>query len=79
MIKPILLFVSLVFCVQPDLLAQTSYPFKVSTDRMLWHDKVDAQQRKVLEKKSPLDESIELQISDALIRRVELPLISPQS
>lgn len=71
MIKQLLLFVSLVMAVHADLLAQTSYPFKVSMDRMLWHDKVDAQQKKVLEKKSPLDESIELQITDALIRRVD--------
>jgi len=71
MIKPILLFVTLVVAVHVNLAAQTAYPFKVSMDRMLWHDKVDAQQKKVLDKKTPIDESIELQITDALIRRVD--------
>lgn len=71
MIKPLVLFVSLVITMPLFLQAQTSYPFKVSTDRMLWHDKVDAQQKKLLEKKSPVDESIELQITDALIRQVD--------
>ncbi len=51
--------------------AQTSYPFKVATDRMLWHDKVDAQQKKVPEKFLPADESIRLQVNDALIRQVD--------
>jgi len=71
MVKQLLLFVSLITVVHVHLTAQTSYPFKVTMDRMLWHDKVDAQQKKVLEKKSPIDESIELQITDALIRRVD--------
>src|SRR5678815_574366 len=71
MIKQLLLFVSLITVAHIHLNAQTSYPFKVTMDRMLWHDKVDAQQKKVLEKKSPIDESIELQITDALIRRVD--------
>lgn len=72
MIKQSLLVLASVVLLQCTLSAQTSYPFKVSTDRMLWHDKVDAQQKKLLEKKlSPADESIDLQITDALIRRVD--------
>jgi hypothetical protein len=55
-------------------LAQTSYPFKVSTGRMLWHDKIDKQQSKLIKdgsvKLSP-DESVNLQISDALIRKID--------
>lgn len=51
--------------------AQTSYPFKVATDRMLWHDKVDAQQKRIAEKSLPKDESIRLQVNDALYRRVD--------
>ncbi len=51
--------------------AQSSYGFKVATDRMLWHDKVDAQQKKINEKDLPKDESIRLQVTDALLRRVD--------
>jgi len=51
--------------------AQTSYPFKVATDRMLWHDKVDAQQKRIAEKSLPKDESIRLQVNDALYRRID--------
>ncbi|MGZ5255747.1 MAG: hypothetical protein ACXWCT_15170, partial [Flavitalea sp.] len=55
----------------PLIQAQTSYPFKVATDRMLWHDKVDAQQKRIGEKFLPKDESIRLQVNDALHRRVD--------
>lgn len=52
-----------------------SYPFKVATERMLWHDKVDRQQKRLLspdgQVKLSSDESINLQIADALIRRVD--------
>ena len=50
---------------------QTSYGFKVATDRMLWHDKVDAQQKKISDKFLPKDESIKLQVTDALFRQVD--------
>lgn len=55
--------------------AQNSYPFRVATDRMLWHDKIDKQQKRLLAPDGSLkitsDESINLQIADALIRRVD--------
>ncbi|MGZ5136156.1 MAG: hypothetical protein ACXWCG_13445, partial [Flavitalea sp.] len=55
--------------------AQTAYPFRVSMDRMLWHDKIDKQQKRLynsggLLKLSP-DESVNLQIEDALVRRID--------
>jgi hypothetical protein len=56
--------------------AQTSaYPFKVATDRMLWHDKIDNQQKRLDTTGGNLsindDESIDLHITDALYRRVD--------
>ena len=61
------------------LLAQTSYaqnpyPFAVAKDRMLFHDNVDKEQKKLLKDGSvqlSRDESINLQIEDALIRRLD--------
>jgi hypothetical protein len=56
------------------LLAQTSYPFVVARDRMLFHDNVDKEQKKLLKEgtvKFSKDESINLQIEDALIRRLD--------
>jgi len=57
-----------------QLLAQTSYPFVVARDRMLFHDNVDKEQKKLLKEgsiKLSKDESINLQIEDALIRRLD--------
>jgi len=56
------------------LLAQTSYPFVVAKDRMLFHDNVDKEQKKLLKNGSVTfskDESINLQIEDALIRQLD--------
>lgn len=51
------------------------YPFAVARDRMLWHDNVDKEQRKLLNGNGTVqltrDESINLQIEDALIRRLD--------
>ena len=51
------------------------YPFAVSRDRMLWHDNVDKEQRKLLNSSGTVqltrDESVNLQIEDALIRRLD--------
>lgn len=69
-LRSLLLFVVVVAQFQ-FVFGQTSYGFKVATDRMLWHDKVDAQQKKVSEKSLPKDESIRLQVVDALSRRVD--------
>src|SRR5215210_1100730 len=55
-------------------LAQTSYPFIVAKDRMLFHDNVDREQRKLLKDGTvqlSKDESINLQIEDAMIRRLD--------
>lgn len=55
--------------------SQTSYPFRVSMDRMLWHDKIDKQQKKLYNTEGQLrlsaDESVNLQIEDALIRKID--------
>lgn len=56
--------------------AQTHiYPYAVARDRMLWHDNVDKEQRKLLGSNGTVqltrDESINLQIEDALIRRLD--------
>src|SRR5215213_10245349 len=51
------------------------YPFVVARDRMLWHDNVDKEQRKLIKSDGTVqlskDESINLQIEDALIRRLD--------
>jgi hypothetical protein len=51
------------------------YPFAVARDRMLWHDNVDKEQRKLIKSDGTVqlsrDESINLQIEDALIRRLD--------
>ena len=57
-----------------------SYPYKVAQDRMLWHDYVDKEQLRLIHlggnKNDSLitltrDEAINLQVTDALIRRVD--------
>lgn len=58
----------------------SAYPYKVAQDRMLWHDNVDRQQQKLLQAggnrndslvRFSRDETINLQVTDALIRRVD--------
>ncbi|HVM87696.1 MAG TPA: hypothetical protein VMT76_05875 [Puia sp.] len=55
--------------------AQTSYPFKVAQDRMLFHDDVDKEQGRFLrlEEKTMIvkDENVKLEMNNALIRRVD--------
>jgi hypothetical protein len=57
-----------------------AYPYKVAQDRMLWHDNVDREQKRLLglggNKSDSLirlvkDENVNLQITDALIRQVD--------
>lgn len=56
-----------------------SYPFKVQQDRMLWHDNIDKQQKRLLALDGKADDSlnlvkdqnINLEIADAMIRRVD--------
>jgi hypothetical protein len=76
-----LMFFPLVIAAGPKGLAQTSaYPYKVAQDRMLWHDNVDKEQRKLLAIgggkadsiiKLSKDENVNLQVTDALIRQVD--------
>ena len=51
------------------------YAFPVARDRMLWHDNVDKEQRKLINSSGTValtrDESVNLQIEDALIRRLD--------
>ncbi len=64
-----------------DGVAQTSaYPYKVAQDRMLWHDNVDKEQQKLLVAgggsrdslmRLSKDETVNLQVTDALIRQVD--------
>ncbi|MEO8583069.1 MAG: hypothetical protein ABI415_04680 [Flavitalea sp.] len=55
--------------------AQTAYTFKIATDRMLFHDQVDKQQKQLLDKEGEIklsdDESVNLQVGDAVIRQVD--------
>jgi hypothetical protein len=61
--------------------AQTSvYPYKVAQDRMLWHDNVDKEQQKLIIAgggrhdsviRLAKDETVNLQITDALVRQVD--------
>lgn len=55
-------------------LAQSSYPFKVATNRMLWHDKVDALQQKIDEAgtyNNINDELVKLYINGALAGQID--------
>ncbi len=55
--------------------AQNAYTFKIATQRMLWHDKVDNQQKRLVQKNGTIkltgDETINLRIFDAIIRRID--------
>src|ERR1700754_4188981 len=57
-----------------------AYPYKVAQDRMLWHDNVDKEQQRLVILgggrydcliRLSKDETINYQITDALIRRVD--------
>ena len=64
-----------------DSLAQpNSYPYKVAQDRMIWHDKVDQEQQRLIVMgngksdsviRFSKDDAINLQITDALCRQVD--------
>src|SRR5678815_5508217 len=74
MIPRLLIFICLLMPGTP-LLAQTAYTFKISTERMLFHDQVDKQQKAMLNdhdslKLSP-DDAINLQVGDVFIRQVD--------
>jgi len=68
------------FFVAANLFGQpTSYPYKVEQTRMLWHDNIDKEQKRLLALDGKGDDSItiskddniNLQIADALIRQVD--------
>lgn len=69
------LFVFLVFIIPVLLNAQSSYSFSISTDRMLFHDQVDKQQKQLAGKDGVFnytgDESVNLQIEDVFGRQVD--------
>jgi hypothetical protein len=70
------LFVFLILLLPSLLLrAQTSYSFKIATDRMLFHDQVDKEQKHFFGKDGSFnlsdDESVNLQLADVLIRQVD--------
>jgi hypothetical protein len=57
-----------------------AYPYKVSQDRMIWHDKIDQEQKRLLVLgggshdsliRYVKDENVNLQITDALMRQVD--------
>lgn len=56
-------------------ISQTAYTFRIATDRMLFHDLVDKQQKLLLDKNDSLkvseDESINLQVADVLLRQID--------
>jgi Ca2+-binding EF-hand superfamily protein len=65
-----------IFLVLPcALLSQTASRFKISTNRMLFHDLVDKQQKLLLNANDSLklsdDESVNLQVADVLLRQVD--------
>ncbi|PWT78741.1 MAG: hypothetical protein C5B59_01135 [Bacteroidetes bacterium] len=57
----------------------TTYPFKVQQERMLWHDNIDRQQKRLLALDGKpddslhlsKDENVNLEIADAMIRQVD--------
>jgi len=73
-------FAGLVFAALQGRAQPNSYPYKVAQDRMLWHDKVDKEQQKLFAiggnkddsvMRLSKDETVNLQITDALGRRVD--------
>ena len=69
------LIVFLLLLLPAFLSAQTAYTFKIATDRMLFHDQVDKQQRLFFSKDGAFnlseDESINLELEDVLVRQVD--------
>jgi hypothetical protein len=73
-------FVLCLTCVSKAQAQPNSYPYKVAQDRMLWHDYVDKEQLRLIQlgggKNDSLvrlskDEAVNLQVSDAVLRRVD--------
>jgi hypothetical protein len=72
--KPFLLSGAILLILGSAGQAQTSaYPFKVAMGRLLFHESIDKQQVKIISSSSGKDaeETVELQIGDAIGRRVD--------
>src|SRR5215467_9091530 len=78
-IAGLLPFLGLLISYFPTQGQPTTYPFKVQQERMLWHDNVDKQQKRLLALDGKpddslhlsKDENINLEIADAMIRQVD--------
>jgi len=69
------IFILILLIVPGALLSQTSYTFKIPTDRLLFHDLVDKQQKLLLNENDSLDvsddETINLQVADVMLRQID--------
>jgi hypothetical protein len=79
-IKPFILSVFLLPALLGAVAQPNSYPYKVAQDRMIWHDKVDKEQQQLILLgggkddsviRLTADETVNLQITDALCRQVD--------
>jgi hypothetical protein len=66
-------FILIIFC--QSAFTQTSYPFKVAQDRMLFHDDIDREQNRLLKLEQNTialrRENVKQEINNALIRKVD--------
>jgi len=73
--RHILLFVVLSLLCFIYSVAQDTAPVKIATDRLLWHDNIDKQQKKLLSEDGSVnlspDNSVNQYVSGALIKRVD--------
>jgi hypothetical protein len=70
---PIFFFYSVLLLQSAHGQSTSAYPYKIAMERMLWHDNIDKQQKDLLaaNTKSTADESLKLQVADALLRQVD--------
>ena len=69
------LFIFIFLLLPGAIYAQNAYNFKISTDRMLFHDLVDKEQKALLNEKDSIkvstDDAVNLQVGDVFIRQVD--------
>jgi hypothetical protein len=69
------LFILIILLLPGAIHAQNAYNFKISTDRMLFHDLVDKEQKALLNEKDSIkvstDDAVNLQVGDVFIRQVD--------
>ena len=79
-IKPYIVLSLLLAGISGAVAQPNSYPYKVAQDRMIWHDKVDKEQQRLILLgggkddsiiRMSKDEAVNLQITDALCRQVD--------